>query len=71
MGLAAIGIGLGLAGALGLSRWLDSMVFEISVRDPAIFAIVAVGLAVTAAVVGYLPARRATRTDPLETLRRE
>jgi putative ABC transport system permease protein len=69
--MATIGIGLGLVGALALSRWLDSMMFGTNVRDPVIFSSVALSLAIVAGVAGYLPARRATRTDPMETLRRE
>ncbi len=69
--LTGIGIGVGLAGAFGLSRLLDSMVFGVSVTDPVIFGSVAVGLGVIAIVAGYVPARRATRVDPMHALRNE
>ncbi|MCH8906304.1 MAG: FtsX-like permease family protein [Candidatus Heimdallarchaeota archaeon] len=69
--LAGIGIGVGLAGAFGLSRLLNTMVFGVSVTDPVIFGSVAVGLGVIAIVAGYVPARRATRVDPMHALRNE
>jgi len=68
---AGIGIAIGLAGAFGLSRLLDSMVFGVSVTDPVIFGSVALGLGVIAIVAGYVPARRATRVDPMYALRNE
>ena len=68
---AGIGIAIGLAGAFGLSRLLDSMVFGVSVTDPVIFGSVALGLGVIAIVAGYAPARRATRVDPMHALRNE
>ena len=69
--LTGIGIGVGLAGAFGLSRLLNTMVFGVSVTDPVIFGSVAVGLGVIAIVAGYVPARRATRVDPMQALRNE
>ena len=69
--LAAIGIAVGIGGAFGLTRLLDSMVFGVSVRDPFIFVVVPVTLGLVAALAGYLPARRATKVDPMEALRSE
>ncbi len=69
--LTGIGIVVGLAGAFGLSRLLNTMVFGVSVTDPVIFGSVAVGLGVIAIVAGYVPARRATRVDPMHALRNE
>ncbi len=71
LGLAALGIAVGIGGALGLTRLLDSMVFGVSLRDPVIFTAVPVTLGVVAILAGYLPARRATRVDPIEALRSE
>jgi putative ABC transport system permease protein len=68
--LAALGIVLGSAGALALTRWLSSLVFEVSVTDPWVFiacAGVILGIALFASGV---PAFTATRVDPLETMRR-
>ncbi len=69
--LTAIGIGLGLAGAYALSRTLESLVFGITATDPATFVIVSVLLSTVALLACFLPAARAARTDPIETLRAE
>lgn len=69
--LAAIGIAAGIGGAFGLTRLLDSMVFGVSVRDPFIFVVVPVTLGLVAVLAGYLPARRATKVNPMEALRSE
>jgi putative ABC transport system permease protein len=68
---AGIGIALGLAGAIGLTRYLRSLLFEVSPFDLPTFAGVAALLALVAGLTCYLPARRATRTDPMSALRRE
>ncbi len=67
--LAAIGIAAGLAAALALSETLQNMLFGIRPRDPVTFAAVAALLAAVALVASYLPARRATRVDPIVALR--
>jgi putative ABC transport system permease protein len=67
--LAGIGIGVGLIGAFAGARYLQSMLFGIEPRDPATFAAVALGFAMVAALAAYLPARRATRVDPMVALR--
>jgi putative ABC transport system permease protein len=59
----------GLAGALLLSRLLRGMLFEVSAADPASYAGVAAVLLITAAVALYLPARRASRVNPIEVIR--
>ncbi len=63
--LAALGIALGLAGALALGRLIESLLFSVSVRDPATLAVVPAVLAAVALVACYLPARRAARVDPV------
>jgi putative ABC transport system permease protein len=67
--LASIGIVAGLIGAFAGARYLQSMLFGIEPRDPSTFAAVAIGFAVVAAAAAYLPARRATRVDPMVALR--
>jgi putative ABC transport system permease protein len=69
--LAGIGTGAGLLVALGVTRLLGSMLFEMSPSDPVTFAGVAAGLVVVATVACFIPARRAARVDPMEALRYE
>jgi ABC-type antimicrobial peptide transport system permease subunit len=71
MRLAVSGIAIGMVGALALTRVLRSMLFEIEPNDPATFAGAAVFLTVAALAACYLPARRATRVDPMLALRNE
>ena len=69
--LTAIGIGIGLAGAIALRRSLEGMLYDVTPLDPLTYvAVVAVFAAVTL-VASYLPARRATRIDPMTALRYE
>lgn len=63
------GVMLGLAGAVALTRFMESLLFGITPTDPVTFATVAVLLASVAALASYLPARRATRVDPVTVLR--
>lgn len=69
--LAGIGVVAGLAGAVGLSRAIASLLFELSPTDPATLGSMAALLAAVALVASYLPARRATHVDPLVALRSE
>jgi ABC-type antimicrobial peptide transport system permease subunit len=69
--LGASGVAVGLAGALLLSRVLSSMLYSLSPRDPLTLGGVALLLLATTLVAGYLPARRATRVDPVGALRSE
>jgi predicted permease len=71
MVVALAGIAVGLAGAIGVSRLLESLLFGVTARDPATFAGVAVALAVVAGAACYVPARRASRVDPIVALREE
>ena len=67
--LGAIGIAIGLVGALAVTRFLRTMLFGVSPFDPASFAGVSVLLTVIALLASYVPARRAARVDPVEALR--
>jgi putative ABC transport system permease protein len=67
--IASAGIAVGLVAAVGLSRVLETMVFGVSPRDPLIFATVVLVLGAVVLAAGYVPARRATRVEPLEALR--
>ncbi len=69
--LAAVGIGIGLAGALGVTRFLRSMLYGVSPFDPVSFVVVTLVLSGIAFLASYLPARRAARVDPIEALRQE
>jgi putative ABC transport system permease protein len=67
--VASAGIAVGLIGAFAGARYLQSMLFGVEPRDPGTFAAVAVSFAVIAMVASYLPARRATKVDPMVALR--
>jgi len=69
--LTAVGVTLGLAAAAAGARSIESMLFGIAPLDPPTFAIVAVGFAILAALASYLPARHATKVDPVVALRQE
>jgi putative ABC transport system permease protein len=71
MTLALVGAGLGLGAALALTRSMGSLLFNVTPTDPATFAAVAAGVVVVAFAASYLPARRATRVDPVSALRAE
>jgi len=69
--LALLGIAIGIASALALTRVMTSLLFEVKPTDPATFAGVAILLALVALAACYIPARRAMRVDPMVALRYE
>ena len=67
--MALAGIGLGLAGAVALSRVVSAFLVGVSATDPITFAGVAALLLAVAIVASFVPARRASRVDPVDALR--
>ena len=69
--MALVGIGIGLAGSFALTRFIAGQLFGVSATDPMTFAVVAAGLMVVTLAARYVPARRATKVDPMQALRCE
>ncbi len=71
MKLATLGVLLGLAGAVGLTRWLASLLYGVSATDPSTFVVISVLPLLVAILASWIPARRATKVDPLVALKSE
>jgi putative ABC transport system permease protein len=71
MKLMALGLALGLGVALAVSRLMAHLLFGVSPRDPLTFVVIAFLLAFVALLACYIPARRATKVDPMVALRNE
>jgi ABC-type antimicrobial peptide transport system permease subunit len=69
--LVFIGVGLGLIAAAAMTRLMESQLYGVTALDPATYGLVTLLLVATAALAGYLPARRVTRVDPMSALRAE
>jgi putative ABC transport system permease protein len=71
MAQVAVALAIGTVGALALARLLRSLVFDVSTADPLTFGAMALLLAGTSLVACWLPARRASAIDPVQTIRSE
>jgi putative ABC transport system permease protein len=71
LGTVLIGIAIGLAGSLALTRTMESLLFGVTATDPLTFAAVVLLLTAAALLACYIPARRATDVDPMIALRCE
>ncbi|MGH7690730.1 MAG: FtsX-like permease family protein, partial [Gemmatimonadaceae bacterium] len=68
---AVVGAVIGVVAALGAGRFIASLLYQVSARDPLSLALAAVSLVIVAGIASCLPARRAARVDPMEALRAE
>jgi putative ABC transport system permease protein len=67
--LACVGSAVGMAAAMGLSRWVSSLLFGVTALDPATYAAATLIVSTAALIATYIPARRASSVDPMESLR--
>jgi putative ABC transport system permease protein len=67
--LTAVGVVVGVVGALALTRTIKSLLFEVSATDPIVFTSIPLLLVIVSLLACYTPARRATKVDPLDALR--
>ncbi|HEY3518840.1 MAG TPA: FtsX-like permease family protein, partial [Gammaproteobacteria bacterium] len=71
LALVAVGVALGVGGAAALTRLMESLLFGVTALDAATYVSVSAALFAVAVLAGYLPARRVTRVDPMQSLRAE
>jgi putative ABC transport system permease protein len=71
LAVVAVGLAIGIAGAVGLTRFMEALLFGVSPTDPLTYLAVGAGLTAAAALATLLPARRAASVDPVEVLRAE
>jgi putative ABC transport system permease protein len=71
LALSAIGLAIGFGGCLAVTRLMSSLLFGVSATDPVIFIAVAIGLTAVSIMACYIPARKATKVDPMIALRHE
>jgi putative ABC transport system permease protein len=69
--IIGIGLAIGLVGALGLTRWMSTLLYDVSAHDLFVHGSVLIVLAAAGLVASYIPARRATKVDPVIALRYE
>ena len=71
LAMTALGIVLGLAGAMAVTRYLETLLFDLTPLDPVTFLSASLLFATVAAIAAFVPARRATKVDPMNALRCE